>query len=285
MTSSVLELLDSKNIPYQIAGADYLITCLNPEHEDKHPSCRVDRISGVTHCYSCGFKTNIFKYFGLLTNTTSIKVAKLKEKLMDLKISFEGLELPEGATQAVEPYKNISLETLRHFGAFTTYQEDKLADRIVFPIKDIRDKIVVFQGRHLLSDGKPKYINYPKNTELPLYPIKYPGNFTSAVLVEGIFDMLNLYDKGLKNVTCCFGVTTLYKDTSIKLLPLKALGITKIFILFDSDTAGIEAAEKLKPLIEAQDFSVEIISLPEEYKDPGMLDEEYITSINEYVNS
>jgi DNA primase len=75
----------------------------------------------------------------------------------------------------------------------------------------------------------------------------------------------------------------LQKDTALKLLPLKAQGIQKIFLLFDGDEAGENAADKLKPLIEEQEFQVEIIKLPEGM-DPGDMDQEYVDSIREYVS-
>lgn len=283
MSDPVLDLLNKKGLAYKVSGRDYLIHCLNPEHDDSDPSFRVDKVTGVAHCFSCGFKTNIFKFYGVLTNHTSIKVAKLKEKLGELKVSFEGYELPEGATPFTGMFRGISKETLQHFEAFTTYQEEKLADRLVFPIYDIRGKVAVFNARHMLSNGNPRYINYPAHVTLPIYPVKYPGQYKSAVLVEGLFDMLNLYDRGLKNVTACFGTNSLQKDTGLKLLPLKAQGITHIYILFDGDDAGREAAAKLKPLIEEHDFLVEVVDLPNGM-DPGDLDQEYVDSINEYVN-
>lgn len=283
MSDPVLDLLNQKGIAFKVSGRDYVIKCLNPDHDDGNPSFRVDKVTGVAHCFSCGFKTNIFKFFGILTNHTSIKVAKLRNKINELKVSFNGLDMPEGATPYTRSFRGIRPETLKEFDAFTTYREDKLIDRLVFPIYDIRDKISVFVARHMLSDGQPKYINYPENREMSIYPGKYKKQYTSAVLVEGIFDMLNLYDKGLKNVSCCFGVKLLEKDTAIKLLPLKAQGITHIYLLFDGDEAGRSAAQKLKPLIEQQDFIVEVINLPDDM-DPGVLDQEYVDSINSYIN-
>lgn len=283
MTDPVLDLIQKKGLEYKVSGRDYLVKCLNPEHEDSNPSCRIDKVTGATHCFACGFKANIFKFYGVLTNFTSIKVAKLKDKLGSLKVAFEGQEMPLGYTQFNRQFRGISVETLREFGAFTTYQVEDLQDRICFPIKDIRGKIALFQARHTLSDAQPKYVNYPRGIELPLYPVKYKEHYTSAVLVEGIFDMLNLYDRGLKNVTCTFGTNTLQKDTALKLLPLRTQGITHIYILFDGDKAGREGAEKIKPLIEEQEFIVEIIQVPEGM-DPGSMDQEYVDSINEYVN-
>ena len=87
MSDPVLDLLNKNAISYSISGRDYVIKCLNPEHDDKNPSFRIDRISGAAHCFSCGFKTNIFKYFGVFTNPVPIRIAVLKQKLAELKIT------------------------------------------------------------------------------------------------------------------------------------------------------------------------------------------------------
>jgi DNA primase len=117
---------------------------------------------------------------------------------------------------------------------------------------------------------------------MPLFPPQMPSDTRSIVLVEGIFDMLNLYDKGLQNVVCCFGTNTLQSETKEKLMAYKAQGITHVFLLFDGDEAGEKAAKQLKPLIEQQEFVVEIIKLPEG-SDPGELDEFDVKSIAEYI--
>ena len=102
------------------------------------------------------------------------------------------------------------------------------------------------------------------------------------VIVEGIFDMLNLYDKGLENVVCAFGTNTLQNETKQKLLPFKAQGITHVYLLFDGDEAGRKAAQTLKPVIEQEGFIVEIINLPDD-TDPGELDEEDVRGLAEYI--
>ena len=66
------------------------------------------------------------------------------------------------------------------------------------------------------------------------------------------------------------------------MLMYKAQGIHKIYIMFDGDAAGILAAKDLKPLLEECEFITEILNLPEGL-DPGMLDQEYIDSIREYI--
>ena len=265
-----------------MSGRDYLIKCLNPEHEDSNPSFRVDKVSGVAHCFSCGFKTNIFKFFGVFTNPVPMKIMALKEKLAELKNFGMDLELPQGYTPFTKQFRGISPKTLKYFGAFYTNTVEKLADRIIFPIKDITGKTVVYVGRHTLSNGNPRYINYPSGVQIPVFPSHLPSGYSSLVLVEGIFDMLNLYDKGLENVVCCFGTNTLQNNTKSKLLPFKAQGITHIYIMFDGDEAGQKAATLLKPLIEDCGFIVEIINLPDG-TDPGELDQFDVQATSEYI--
>lgn len=282
MSDPVLELIQKNGLEYKVSGRDYLLKCLNPEHDDSNPSFRVDRVTGVAHCFSCGFKTNLFKYFGVFTNPVPIKIAKLKEKLNELKSGQIGLNLPDGHTPYTRTFRGLSSKTLKYFEAFYTNSVEKLRDRIIFPIRDITGKVVVFVGRHTLSNGNPRYLVYPSGVKVPLYPPRAPDGAHSVVLVEGLFDMLNLWDNGLENVACCFGTNTLQNDTKEKLFPFKAQGVTHIYLMFDGDEAGRKAARTLKPLVEAEGFVVEIVDLPDG-SDPGDLDAEDIHSIAEYI--
>ena len=283
MSDHVLDLLKKQEISYQLSGRDFLVRCLNPEHNDKSPSCRIDKITGVTHCFSCGFKTNIFRHFGIVANFTSIKVAKLKEKLKDLNINFNGVTFPSEQIPAIKPFRGISAKTLKYFEAFHTLGSAELGDRIWFPIKDLRNKTSVYVGRHTMSNGQPRYLNYPSGVSMPIYPEKFDGKYNSVVLVEGIFDMLNLYDKGLHNVSCTFGTNNLFNDPELKLLTLKTQGIVKIYLMYDGDQAGQDAMNKLEPVLQEAGYLTEKIVL-EEDTDPGELNQEYVDSIKEYIS-
>lgn len=282
MTDAVANLLTSKGVYYIPSGKDYLVKCLNPEHNDSSPSLRIDKVTGISHCFSCGWKRNIFKHFGIFTNNSSIRVAKLKEKIADIRMFNTDVSMPEGHTPYTQSFRGISTATLKHFGAFYTYEVEKLEDRVIFPIKDVSDKYVAFVGRHTMSDGNPRYVIYPSGRSLPCYPSIMPEGTKTVVLVEGIFDMLNLYDKGMRNISCVFGTSTMKNNTKERLLAFKVQGIEKVYILFDGDKAGREAAKEIKPLIEQENFTVEIIDLPDEI-DPGELDQASVDSIKEFT--
>lgn len=284
MNETLLNLIKEKNIKYSLSGKDYLIKCLNKEHEDTNPSCRVDQNTGVTHCFSCGFKTNLFKYFGFLSNNSSVRIAKLKQKIEALKVSLKELEMPEGSVPWNTSFRGVSATTLKHFGAFRTNDDKLLEGRIIFPLKDVSDKVILFQARHIHSNAQPKYLFYPRHISPPMFPSKLDYNCDKLILVEGIFDMLNLYDKGLTNVSCVFGTEGLTEaNAKERLLPFKVQGVNKLYIMFDEDDAGIAAAKKLKPLLEDLEFETELITV--EYgSDPGELNQEDVDSINSFIN-
>ena len=236
------------------------------------------------HCFSCGLKGSIFGHFGVISNFTSIKVALLKEKLRALHVQNNDVEFPDEVVEYSRSIRGISLKTLKRFEAFyTTSANDKLADRIFFPIRDITGKIKAYAGRHTLSSGNPKYYNYPSGVPLPVFPEIFEEKHAAVVLVEGLFDMLNVYDKGVLNVCCTFGTNTLHKDTASKLMSLKAQGVVRVYIMYDADSAGKTAAAKLKPLIEACGYYVELIDLPEN-TDPGDMSQESVTELKEYIS-
>jgi DNA primase len=189
----------------------------------------------------------------------------------------------DGYTPITAKFRGISVKTLSKFDAFYTDKVKSMEDRIIFPLKDIRGKVRVFIGRHMLSSGNPRYMNFPEGVKVPLFPPMLETRNKHMILVEGIFDMLNLYDKGIHYVVSSMGTNTLNNDgAKHRLLPFKAQGVTKIFICYDGDTAGSKASAELKPRLEELGFVVEIITL-EEGTDPGGMSQDDVDNLKEYT--
>lgn len=280
------ELLDSRNIKYKTSGADLVIRCLNPDHEDNNPSMRIDQLTGKFNCLSCGHSGNIFTYFDVIRNELDIMAISIKNKIREKTV--EKLSIPLGAIPFARDHRDISADTYAAFDAFTySDTSNDLTDRVIFPLKNINGDITSFHARRLYSDASPKYLNYPKNVAkgfFPPDPIKYMG---SVILVEGIFDFLNLYDKGLTNVVSSMGLTQAKKlDKEGKAILekysiLKLQGVSTIYIMYDGDKAGREAADKLLPILKKQ-FVAEIIELPEGM-DPGEMTQEQVDELRNLV--
>ena len=114
------ELLTEKGIDYQLKGQDALISCLNPEHDDTNPSLRVDKVTGIMHCFSCGFKGNLFTYWGAPASPLEVRIHRIKEKIAATRSQTVGISLPKDRIDwAGGGFRNISEETLRIWQAFT----------------------------------------------------------------------------------------------------------------------------------------------------------------------
>lgn len=266
------ELLTKKGIQYIPSGGDVKVRCLNPQHEDSDPSMRIDRITGVFHCLSCGFSGNIFNHFGQKINYLEMKRRNLKNKISEKLAENIGLDMPDNAIPYEGDWRGISSETYKHFEAFQ-HNNKEFIGRVVFPIRSVSGKIAGFNGRHMTMNHDPKYLIHPSGAKLPLFPSNPDIYMGRIILVEGIFDMLNLFDKGLRNAVCCFGTVKLLgknnADARNKLNLYKLKGVIGIDIFFDGDDAGQRAAEGVKDLCEQLEFDVRNIRFND--KDPGEL--------------
>ena len=272
----VEELLQEKRIDFKVSGQDFVVKCLNPDHEDNNPSMRIDSITGIFNCFSCGFKGNLFTHFGAAANFLEIKRQKLKTSIEEKRSASVGFEFPKGFQPYKGNWRGIQPETYKHFDAFM-HHDSQYNGRIVFPIRDITGKVVAFNGRHMTMTEIPKYLIYPPQAKLPLYPSNATPIKGKVILVEGIFDMVNLWDKGLKNVICCFGTKNI--DTE-KLSILKMQNIAGVDIMFDGDNAGQEAAEDLKIMAEKVGLIPRNINLGQNM-DPGGLAQAKVSSLRD----
>ena len=273
---NVSEVLKDRQIKYREAGKDYLIKCLNPEHEDSNPSMRIDKVTGVFHCFSCGYKGNLFRYFGADENYFDQEIAKLQDKIRNM-LSSTTLTMPHDAVPFCRDYRDISAHVYMETHAFTSNAEEEYKDRLMFPLYDIRGNIKAFMGRSLHSDVESKYLFFPRHVKPPIFPAHPEIWKNSLIIVEGIFDVLNMMDKGCYNVITGFGTTSLFKEYKNKLAHFKIMGVNKFYIMFDGDKAGNSAAIKLERIMNEDGFNAERIEMPDGI-DPGELTQEQITA-------
>ncbi len=123
--------------------------------------------------------------------------------------------------------------------------KEKFYDRIMFPIRSSRGKVIGFSGRIMPgNDYGPKYMNSP---ETPLFHKKYNlfAQYESkaeirkndlAILCEGQTDVISAHQHGIKNIVAPLG-TGLTKEQ----LELLSKLTKNILFFFDSDTAGQNA--------------------------------------------
>ena len=126
---------------------------------------------------------------------------------------------------------------------------DRLRDRIVFPIRDTRGRVVGFGGRVLPgedADQGPKYLNSPETPVFhkarELYGLyearRTPGRrLERLIVVEGYMDVVALSQQGIDNAVATLG-TAVGRDHLEKLFR----NVPEVVCCFDGDTAGREAA-------------------------------------------
>ena len=165
---NVVDILEDRNIKYKATNKDYTISCLNPEHEDNNPSLNVDKVTGIFHCFSCGFKGNIFNYFGAEPNFIDQRVVQLQTKISKM-LSNRSLDMPLDNVPFNQDYRNISANTYLEVNAFIS-DEYNMENRVVFPLYNIRGQIKAFIGRSFGSEQKTKYYIYPDHVSLPIFP-------------------------------------------------------------------------------------------------------------------
>jgi len=282
MAISVIELLDKHAITYRKMGdRRAIMRCLNPEHEDRNPSMSIDLVTGLARCFSCGHKVNLYAEFNEDYNYDNVNMRKLEQQLARIRANTVGLEFPAGYTPYRRDYRDISAETLIKYEAFKL-NRDEYENRIIFPIRDITGKIRAFVGRHLHSDESDKYKVWPPKSIPPMFPSKVSPIQSSVILVEGIFDALNLLDNGMKNAVTFFGVTFNKAWLHDQLRLLRLQGITKIYIMFDGDKAGQNGAKALITVLEESGFQYDTIDLPED-TDPGELTADDISALGKLI--
>lgn len=148
----------------------------------------------------------------------------------------------------------------------------RFRNRLLFPIHDLRGRVVGFGGR-LLGPGEPKYLNSPETPIFhkgeQLYHIHVAKQAIRkagyAIVVEGYFDVIRLTLAGIDHVVAPLG--TALTEAQAKLL--RRYG-EEIVLCYDSDTPGLRATFVAADRMLAEGGRVRVVTLPEG-EDPDTL--------------
>ena len=144
---------------------------------------------------------------------------------------------------------------------------DRFKGRVIFPIQSMSGRILGFGGRTLKKTKSiAKYLNSPESEiyykSKVLYGLFHAkqdiAKLDNCFLVEGYTDVIRLYQKGVRNVVASSG-TALSSD-QIRLINRLTNNIT---VVFDGDSAGINAAFRGIDIILEQGMNVKICNLPQ----------------------
>ncbi len=208
------------------------------------------------------------------------KARHVADYLSDRGITSESIELwhigfaPANGAELAAAAKRSRIDeqlltaaglAVRQAGALT----DKFVNRLMFTITDVTGRVIGFGGRTLDGLGA-KYVNSPTTVLFDksncLYGLGQArhaiGSSGCVVVVEGYTDVIIAHQFGFNNVVATLG--TSLTEGHARMLKRYAKSIT---VIFDSDTAGIAAANRALELCLAQQIDIKVASVPQG-KDP-----------------
>jgi len=123
---------------------------------------------------------------------------------------------------------------------------DRFRERIMFPIRDKRGRVIAFGGR-VLDDSKPKYLNSP---ETPLFQkgkelyglyeaLRAQRTLERLIVVEGYMDVVALAQHGVSDAVATLGTALTEHHVSVLFRH-----VAKVVFCFDGDEAGFTAAKR-----------------------------------------
>jgi DNA primase len=141
----------------------------------------------------------------------------------------------------------------------------RFRQRLMFPIYDPQGRVIAFGGR-IIGPGEPKYLNsaespvFVKGTTL--YGLNWAKNAIRrderVLLVEGYFDCLRLIAAGVESAVAPLG--TALTEPQAELIRKYT---STVFLLYDSDKAGLKATFRAGDVLLRQGFKVHVVTLPQ----------------------
>jgi DNA primase len=223
-------------------------------------------------------KANIWAARYFQQNLRDAKLGKFaREYLAERKINPESIEKwqlglaidsPDGLVREARGNKAV-LKLLEQAGLILGQNQDKFVNRLMFTITDVTGRVIGFGGR-TLDDNGAKYLNSPTTVLFDksnsLYGLEQARHAIvstgTAVVVEGYTDCIMAHQFGCCNVVAALG--TSFTAGHGRILKRYA---KKVILIFDSDVAGIEAANRALDVCLARRIDIKLASVPEG-KDP-----------------
>ena len=144
---------------------------------------------------------------------------------------------------------------------------DRFRERIIFPIIDVRGRVVGFGGR-VLDDSLPKYLNSPEtvlfNKSRNLYGLNFAKNARTGqlIVVEGYMDVISLHQNGIINTVASLGTALTEEQARI----IKRY-CNEVILSYDGDQAGQAATLRGIDVLSGAGCRVKVLTI-KDAKDP-----------------
>ena len=295
----VSSVIEAEGVRLKKIGREFLVKC--PFHKDTNPSMTINDDKGICFCFVCKGGNDAIAFiqqkFGLNFSEAIERIAEkhniqfqldninpeqLRQQRAKRKNQISHLE------QNQEQYRNnlkdpkasrirdilvsrgVTPETAREFGIGFCV-DGFFASRITIPIHNHKGELVGFSARATLPDQTPKYKNSSTSelfdkSELVFNEYKALSAIREAdsiVFVEGQFDVISMYQSGIRNVVAIQGTAT----PSNAVIQRLAKRSKRFILCYDGDQGGIKAIEQfLKvtgPMACRGELTITIANLPD----------------------
>jgi len=229
------------------------------------------------------YKINELSALFYENNLNSSNAAPAKNYLLKRSLNNESIKLfklglaPDRWDALINNLRqaSVSLSLLEKAGLVIAKEGggyyDRFRNRIIFPISDIKGRVIAF-GARVLDDALPKYINSP---ETPIY-VKGNNLFglnlakdgiresDFVVVVEGYLDLIMPFQEGFRNIVASLG--TALTQEQVRLIRRFTQNVVMVY---DADKAGELATLRSLDLFIEEEMNVKVASLPEGF-DPDL---------------
>lgn len=290
----LLEYLQRHNWRASRAGTRQEFVGLCPLHQETRPSFYVNAGKNLFYCHGCGRGGDLIRFVQIFLDLPFHQtIAHLEQQLMpapasqllDQTAAFYRLQLhrhPEAARYlegrglrnpalieelgiGYAPGGNLRhhLATLGHpfdllkdTGLINSQGRDAFCRRVIFPCHQ-HGQIVNLYGRSIGAAFPHRLLPRSKGG---LFAWESAGNFSTVILVEGLFDLAVLWQAGFRNTTCSIGTQL----TPAQWAQLSDPPDRSVYIAFDQDEnhAGQKASHQLALRLESAGIRTRIVQLP-----------------------
>jgi len=238
-------------------------------HEEKEQISLREQLTHINHIAAVYYSNNLFSSVGKEAQIYLKKRQIREEIIREFRLGF-ALDGWRHLKDFFEREK-ISLKVAEQAGLLIPGKDASLYDRfrarLMIPIEDVSGRVIAFGGR-IIGAGEPKYLNSPESAVYIKGRNLYGLNRTKeeirkqgyAILVEGYFDLILLWNAGITPVVATLG-TALTREQ----VDLIGRYTSHVAVLFDPDEAGQRALERSLELFLAGNMHVRAVILPSGY--------------------
>jgi len=176
-----------------------------------------------------------------------------RQAILDFKGGFASGNLLD-----VIPDEGDLVSDLKTLGILNPKGKELFYNSVTFPLLDENNNVLSIYGRRI-EEGEIHHLYLPGKKQ-GLINRQAAKRSKSILLTESIIDALTLYNAGFKNVIPCYGVNGL---TSDHLFLFNCFAVEEVYISFDSDPSGKDAAIKMGELLKEKGITSFIVDLPD----------------------